>query len=118
MVRVYPIYRSLAPSGHSDGFSSTMKVQVAELHAPSNVIQSPEMIFTCHSIQDSHPYGIFYGENPLNSSFTLFLLDISLVIVIIQILRFLLKPLKQPRIVAEIILSFFFFFLGLIKLEV
>ncbi|XP_059663579.1 cation/H(+) antiporter 24-like [Cornus florida] len=60
----------------------------------------------CRRTHHSHPFGIFYGENPLDFSFPLMLMEISLVILITRILRFLLKPLKQPRIVSEVLGGF------------
>lgn len=54
---------------------------------------------------ENHSPGIFYGENPLKFSFTLLLFEVSLVVVITRLVRYLLKPLKQPRIVSEIIVS-------------
>ncbi|KAF8411733.1 hypothetical protein HHK36_004291 [Tetracentron sinense] len=58
---------------------------------------------TCRWANRPHPFGIFYGENPLDYSFPLVLLQISTVVLITRAVRFLLKPLKQPRIVSEII---------------
>lgn len=57
----------------------------------------------CRSTHKSHPFGIFYGQNPLEFSFPLMLLEISLVIIMTRIVRYVLKPLKQPRVVSEII---------------
>ncbi|CAK9164148.1 unnamed protein product [Ilex paraguariensis] len=72
-----------------------------------NLTEPPKLIneglVICRPTQPSHPFGIFYGENPLDYTFPLVLLEISIVIFITHILRFLLKPLKQPRIVSEII---------------
>ncbi|KAG1346497.1 cation/H(+) antiporter 18 [Cocos nucifera] len=49
--------------------------------------------------------GVFQGENPLHSSLPLVILQICLVVVITRSLAFLLKPLRQPRVIAEIIVS-------------
>ncbi|CAK9174219.1 unnamed protein product [Ilex paraguariensis] len=57
----------------------------------------------CGRTHRSHPFGIFYGDNPLDYSFPLVLLEISTVVMITRIVRHLLKPLKQPRVVSEII---------------
>ncbi|KAK6927142.1 Cation/H+ exchanger, partial [Dillenia turbinata] len=48
-------------------------------------------------------FGVHMGDNPSNFSFPLMLLEISLLIVITRIVRYLLKPLKQPKVVCEII---------------
>ncbi|KAA8549463.1 hypothetical protein F0562_001147 [Nyssa sinensis] len=71
------------------------KVHVGENRSPAPII--------CGRTQHSYPFGIFYGENPLNFSFSLMLLEVSIVILITHVVRFLLKPLKQPRIVSEVI---------------
>ncbi|XP_057956700.1 cation/H(+) antiporter 24 [Malania oleifera] len=107
----------------SGGFPAMMKVQVPSpamvlKHAAATAaaatatattttsIPSDEIpIITCHHLHGSHPFGlgIFRGESPLRFTFPLFLFELFLVIIIIHIVRFLLKPLKQPRIVAEAI---------------
>jgi hypothetical protein len=62
----------------------------------------------CRKIQKAHSFGIFYGANPLDYTFTLVLLEIIFVLLTSRVIRFLLKPLKQPRIVSDIIVSFLF----------
>ncbi|XP_047045244.1 cation/H(+) antiporter 19-like [Lolium rigidum] len=47
--------------------------------------------------------GIFQGENPLNSALPLAILQICVVVVLTRGLAFLLRPLRQPRVIAEII---------------
>jgi hypothetical protein len=49
--------------------------------------------------------GIFQGENPLNSALPLAILQICVVVVLTRGLAFLLRPLRQPRVIAEIIVS-------------
>jgi hypothetical protein len=114
MVRVSPVYRSLAQGGrwytHSDGFQTTVAVDVADQFNADSDLPTDQYFITCHRTHQSHPFGVFYGENPLNYAFTLLLLEITLLIVLTRIIRFLLKPLKQPRIVSEILVSSFFFF--------
>lgn len=61
---------------------------------------------TCKRTHKTHTAGIFYGESPLHYSFTLIMLEVIFVVVTTWIVRFLLKPLKQPRVVSEIIVSF------------
>jgi len=64
--------------------------------------------------------GVFQGENPLHSALPLAILQICIVVVLTRVLAFILRPLRQPRVVAEIIVSacclaahFFFLFLFL-----
>ena len=70
----------------------------------NNTISFP--IF-CQSIQQSHPVGIFNGGNPLAHSFSLIMFNLILNTLITRSLQVLLKPLKQPVIISQIIVSRF-----------
>ncbi|EMS54713.1 Cation/H(+) antiporter 19 [Triticum urartu] len=48
-------------------------------------------------------HGAFQGENPLDYALPLIILQICLVIVVTRGLAYLLRPLRQPRVIAEII---------------
>ncbi|KAH6788374.1 cation/hydrogen exchanger 15 [Perilla frutescens var. frutescens] len=47
--------------------------------------------------------GIWQGNNPLDYSLPLFILQLTLVVVTTRILVFALKPLRQPRVISEIL---------------
>ncbi|KAK9103789.1 hypothetical protein Sjap_021043 [Stephania japonica] len=47
--------------------------------------------------------GVFQGDHPLDFALPLAILQICLVLVLSRSLAFLLKPLRQPRVIAEII---------------
>nr|XP_043638784.1 cation/H(+) antiporter 18-like isoform X1 [Erigeron canadensis] len=47
--------------------------------------------------------GVFQGNNPLDYALPLVILQICLVLVLTRVLAYLLKPLRQPRVIAEII---------------
>ncbi|XVF58795.1 hypothetical protein PTKIN_Ptkin07bG0095300 [Pterospermum kingtungense] len=47
--------------------------------------------------------GIWQGDNPLDYSLPLFVLQLSMVVVTTRTLVFILKPLRQPRMVSEIL---------------
>ncbi|KAL9261063.1 Cation/H(+) antiporter 18-like protein [Drosera capensis] len=47
--------------------------------------------------------GVFQGENPLHDALPLAILQICLVLALTRSLAFLLRPLRQPRVIAEII---------------
>ncbi|KGN53371.1 cation/H(+) antiporter 18 [Cucumis sativus] len=47
--------------------------------------------------------GIFQGDNPLDFALPLIILQICLVVALTRGLAFLLRPLKQPRVIGEII---------------
>ncbi|KAL2470975.1 Cation/H(+) antiporter 25 [Abeliophyllum distichum] len=76
-----------------------MKINLSE---PSELIDKGLVI--CHEKHtSSHPFGIFYGQNPLEFSFPLVLLQVVTFTVIARTLRFLLKPLRQPMVVSYIL---------------
>ncbi|XP_021771441.1 cation/H(+) antiporter 18-like [Chenopodium quinoa] len=58
---------------------------------------------TCPKPMQATSTGIFQGENPLDYTLPLLIVQIILVIVLTRTLAFLLKPMKQPRVIAEII---------------
>ncbi|KAK4412516.1 Cation/H(+) antiporter 24 [Sesamum alatum] len=60
-------------------------------------------VIICRAITNDHAFGIFYGQNPLKYSFPLLLLELSSIIIISRVVRFLLKPLRQPKVISEII---------------
>ncbi|XP_040373917.1 cation/H(+) antiporter 19 [Rosa chinensis] len=47
--------------------------------------------------------GSFQGENPLDYTLPLLVVQIILVVVFTRFLAYLLKPLRQPRVIAEVI---------------
>ncbi|XP_073133085.1 cation/H(+) antiporter 15 [Henckelia pumila] len=47
--------------------------------------------------------GIWQGDNPLDYSLPLFILQLALVVVVTRILVFALKPFRQPRVISEIL---------------
>ncbi|TKY62261.1 Cation/H(+) antiporter 20 [Spatholobus suberectus] len=54
------------------------------------------------SIQTSSN-GVWQGDNPLDYAFPLLIVQITLVLVVSRSLAFLLKPLRQPKVIAEIV---------------
>ncbi|PIN16786.1 hypothetical protein CDL12_10557 [Handroanthus impetiginosus] len=47
--------------------------------------------------------GVFQGDDPLHFALPLLIIQICLVLVLTRVLSYLLKPLRQPRVIAEII---------------
>ncbi|XP_060192956.1 cation/H(+) antiporter 18-like [Lycium barbarum] len=47
--------------------------------------------------------GVLQGDNPLHYALPLAIVQICLVLILTRVLAFLLRPLRQPRVVAEII---------------
>jgi len=60
----------------------------------------------CHSLYHSHTMGIFYGDNPLYHSFSLVIFNLAIINIITHFIGVLLKPLRQPFIVSQILVSF------------
>lgn len=50
--------------------------------------------------------GVFQGDNPIDFALPLAILQIVIVIILTRLLAYLLRPLRQPRVVAEVIVSF------------
>ncbi|KAG5241903.1 cation/H(+) antiporter [Salix suchowensis] len=47
--------------------------------------------------------GIWQGDNPLDYSLPLFILQLSLVVITTRLLVYILKPFRQPRVISEIL---------------
>ncbi|XP_050112775.1 cation/H(+) antiporter 24-like isoform X2 [Malus sylvestris] len=104
MVRKFPLYLPPTPwDGGSNRFQASVKAQASNVSIDFNNVY-PSIIISCGKTRQTGFYSLLYGENPLKSSFTLLLLEFALIIVLTRILRVLLKPLKQPRMVSEVII--------------
>ncbi|XP_010277628.1 PREDICTED: cation/H(+) antiporter 15-like [Nelumbo nucifera] len=76
--------------------------------APENTGNNFNMNLTentiiCYSPTMITTNGIWQGDNPLDYSLPLFILQLTLVVVITRILFVLLKPLRQPKVISEIL---------------
>ncbi|KAJ7977100.1 Cation/H(+) antiporter like [Quillaja saponaria] len=60
------------------------------------------MPFNITSIKTSSS-GAWQGDNPLDFAFPLLIVQITLILVVSRFLAFLLKPLRQPKVIAEIV---------------
>ncbi|CAL5442642.1 unnamed protein product [Camellia sinensis] len=58
---------------------------------------------TCPLPMKATSNGVFQGDNPLDFALPLAILQICLVVVVTRGLALLLRPLRQPRVIAEII---------------
>ncbi|TKY47208.1 Cation/H(+) antiporter 25 [Spatholobus suberectus] len=103
MTRVFTPHRLLqASNGWQQHFNPPRLLQQNMVDLPMNNSTTSFPIL-CHSVQASHSSGIFLGGNPLAHSFSLILFNLILITAITRILRFLLKPLRQPLIISQII---------------
>ncbi|KAK9989232.1 hypothetical protein SO802_029471 [Lithocarpus litseifolius] len=57
----------------------------------------------CPAAMKATSNGLFQGDNPLHFSLPLVIVQICLVVALTRILAFLLRPLRQPRVIAEIV---------------
>ncbi|XP_020113734.1 cation/H(+) antiporter 19-like isoform X1 [Ananas comosus] len=58
---------------------------------------------SCPAPMKATSNGAWQGDDPLHFALPLIILQICLVVVLTRVLAFLLRPLRQPRVVAEII---------------
>ncbi|XP_076951879.1 cation/H(+) antiporter 18-like [Bidens hawaiensis] len=58
---------------------------------------------TCKPPMKATSEGVFQGNNPLDFALPLVIIQICMVLVLTSVLAYLLKPLRQPRVIAEII---------------
>ncbi|XP_076925408.1 cation/H(+) antiporter 18-like [Bidens hawaiensis] len=58
---------------------------------------------TCEPPMKATSEGVFQGNNPLDYALPLVIVQICLVLVLTRLLAYLLRPLRQPRVIAEII---------------
>lgn len=63
----------------------------------------PPPNLSCYPATKINSNGIVFGDNPLNYSLPLFALQVVLLLIITQLIRFLLRPLKQPRFVSHLL---------------
>ncbi|BBN08301.1 K+:H+ antiporter [Marchantia polymorpha subsp. ruderalis] len=57
----------------------------------------------CPSPMKATSDGVWQGDNPINFAFPLLIIQICLVLFITRTLALLLKPMRQPRVIAEVI---------------
>lgn len=68
--------------------------------------------------------GVWQGDNPLDYAFPLLIVQTALVLAVSRSLAFLLKPLRQPKVIAEIVvrsislLPYIFKVIFLLKLSI
>ncbi|XP_042503576.1 cation/H(+) antiporter 15-like [Macadamia integrifolia] len=60
-------------------------------------------IVVCYAPNMIRTSGVLQGDNPLDFSLPLFILQVTVIVLITRCLVFILKPLRQPRVVSEII---------------
>lgn len=61
---------------------------------------------SCPAFMKATSNGVFQGDNPIDFALPLAILQIVIVIILTRLLAYLLRPLRQPRVIAEVIVSF------------
>ncbi|KAI3893399.1 hypothetical protein MKW92_051894 [Papaver armeniacum] len=61
-----------------------------------------EAFVICYSPSLITSNGFFQGDNPLDFALPLFILQLAIIVLMIRVFVFLLKPFRQPRVIAEI----------------
>ena len=78
----------------SDGLPTNATEQMLPKASSTVVCYSPMMITT---------NGIWQGFNPLEFSLPLFILQTAIIVVTTRLLVLVLRPFRQPRVIAEIL---------------
>ncbi|XP_077221174.1 cation/H(+) antiporter 15-like [Tasmannia lanceolata] len=66
-----------------------------------NISSAPHAV--CFPYSTANSNGLYLGDNPFNHFFSLFCFQVFLMTMIMRTVRILLKPLKQPEIVSQVI---------------
>ncbi|KAI3410806.1 Na_H_Exchanger domain-containing protein [Psidium guajava] len=74
-----------------------------DVHLPPPSHGNSGFLTKCVKTSRDDLFGVSFDETAENNLFSHVLLEVSLVIVVTRVIRFLLKPLRQPRIVSEIL---------------
>lgn len=77
-----------------------MAAAVAAMKAGAN--NSSDASIVCYVPTMITTNGIWQGDNPLDYSLPLFILQLTMVVVTTRILVIILKPFRQPRVISEI----------------
>ncbi|KAJ0260632.1 Cation/H(+) antiporter 18 [Hirschfeldia incana] len=57
----------------------------------------------CPALMKATSNGVFQGDNPIDFALPLAILQIVIVVLLTRLLAYLLRPLRQPRVIAEVI---------------
>ncbi|MED6179581.1 hypothetical protein PIB30_002406 [Stylosanthes scabra] len=101
MTRIFPTYN------HHHVLRSRILLQESfkDNVDDSNEDFTTSFSLTCQTVQEFRPRGIFNGDGSIltTSTFSLLMLHLILVFVVTRILRMLFKPLKQPKLISQIL---------------
>lgn len=72
---------------------------------------------TCSHPMKATSNGVFQGDNPLDFALPLAILQICVVLIVTRGLSVLLRPLRQPRVIAEIVVSYFLAYIHVTSIQ-
>ncbi|XP_047053801.1 cation/H(+) antiporter 15-like [Lolium rigidum] len=78
---------------------TNVTAQLRNATGPSKVTD----LVVCYSPMMIATNGIWQGVNPLEFSLPLFILQVAVIVITTRVLVLLLRPLRQPRVIAEIL---------------
>lgn len=61
--------------------------------------------YVCHKVGLTNSKGVWLGDDPLDFSLPLFILQLSVIFICTRSISLLLKPFGQPSIVSKILVS-------------
>ncbi|XP_010273345.1 PREDICTED: cation/H(+) antiporter 15-like [Nelumbo nucifera] len=80
-----------------------MELNVDTSGAAVGPMNKTEDLIVCYSPTMITTSGIWQGDNPLDYSLPLFILQLTLVVITTRVLVFILRPFRQPRVISEIL---------------
>lgn len=69
----------------------------------AKVIANRPIPMLCTSYTDKVSRGIFFGDDPLEKAFMVFLLQVIAMSLASHLIYYLLRPLKQPKFVCNVL---------------
>jgi len=74
-----------------------------EVAEPFHVNETKQIV--CYAATMITSEGFWQKENPLNYALPLFLLQLMLILVVTRLFIFILKPIRQPRVISELMVA-------------
>ncbi|KAL5852939.1 hypothetical protein ACOSQ3_008057 [Xanthoceras sorbifolium] len=102
-INIYDITSLYVCQHAAAGFSGGIWADLLIVDALFRMATDHSPTMACPAPMKATSNGVFQGENPLNYAIPLIILQICVVVTFTRILAFILRPLRQPRVIAEII---------------
>ncbi|KAK7333169.1 hypothetical protein VNO80_29934 [Phaseolus coccineus] len=104
MTRLYPSHRLVqASNGWHQHFNHSRITQEQFINLTTEGNSTIPFPIVCHKLHNFQSAGFFYGDNPLSHSFSLVIFNFAFISIITRFIGVLLKPLKQPFIISQIL---------------